>query len=161
MSKKILIVGGCGFIGHNLALELKKVGHEPYVIDSLAINNIYSIEDTEFENKELYTSILKKRIQLLKDNKIFLKVMDARDYHATSSCYAEFNPDIIIHLAAVSHANKSNKDPKSTFDHSLRTLEKEKKSTLFICRQVWFMGNLIIKKFPKIIFVNQLEFMGL
>ena len=49
--------------------------------------------------------------------------MDARDYHATSSCYAEFNPDIIIHLAAVSHANKSNKDPKSTFDHSLRTLE--------------------------------------
>lgn len=123
MSKKILIVGGCGFIGHNLALELKKVGHEPYVVDSLAINNINSIEDTEFENKELYTSILKKRIQLLKDNKIFLKVMDARDYHATSSCYAEFNPDIIIHLAAVSHANKSNKDPKSTFDHSLRTLE--------------------------------------
>ena len=44
MSKKILIVGGCGFIGHNLALELKKVGHEPYVIDSLAINNIYSID---------------------------------------------------------------------------------------------------------------------
>ena len=123
MSKKILIVGGCGFIGHNLALELKKVGHEPYVVDSLAINNINSIEDTEFENKELYTSILKKRIQLLKDNKIFLKVIDARDHHATSSCYAEFNPDIIIHLAAVSHANKSNKDPKSTFDHSLRTLE--------------------------------------
>ena len=123
MSKKILIVGGCGFIGHNLALELKKVGHEPYVVDSLAINNINSIEDTEFENKELYTSILKKRIQLLKDNKIFLKVLDARDYHATSSCYAEFDPDIIIHLAAVSHANKSNKDPKSTFDHSLRTLE--------------------------------------
>ena len=123
MSKKILIVGGCGFIGHNLALELKKVGHEPYVVDSLAINNINSIEDNEFENKELYTSILKKRIQLLKDNKIFLKVIDARDYHATSSCYAEFNPDIIIHLAAVSHANKSNKDPKSTFDHSLRTLE--------------------------------------
>ena len=26
-------------------------------------------------------------------------------------------------MAAVSHANKSNKDPHSTFDHSLRTLE--------------------------------------
>jgi len=28
-----------------------------------------------------------------------------------------------VHLAAVSHANKSNKDPHNTFDHSLRTLE--------------------------------------
>ena len=37
--------------------------------------------------------------------------------------YMMINPDIIIHLAAVSHANKSNKDPHSTFDHSFRTLE--------------------------------------
>ena len=28
-----------------------------------------------------------------------------------------------MHLAAASHANRSNKDPHSTFDHSLRTLE--------------------------------------
>ena len=26
MSKRILLVGGCGFIGHNLALHLKKKG---------------------------------------------------------------------------------------------------------------------------------------
>jgi nucleoside-diphosphate-sugar epimerase len=30
---------------------------------------------------------------------------------------------VIVHLAAVAHANRSNKDPYSTFDHSLRTLE--------------------------------------
>ena len=30
---------------------------------------------------------------------------------------------MVIQLAAVSHANKSNKDPYSTFDHSFRTLE--------------------------------------
>ena len=35
----------------------------------------------------------------------------------------DLDPNIVIHLAAVSHANKSNKDPYSTFDHSLRTLE--------------------------------------
>ena len=40
-----------------------------------------------------------------------------------SKIYNDIDPDIIIHLAAVSHANKSNKDPHSTFDHSLRTLE--------------------------------------
>ena len=32
-------------------------------------------------------------------------------------------PNVLIHLAAVSHSNRSNKDPYSTFDHSLRTLE--------------------------------------
>ncbi len=123
MKKKILLVGGCGFIGHNLAIELSNRGHKPYVIDSLAINNIYSIKDTDFENKKLYTLILNNRIDLLKKHKIPLKVLDARDYHLTSQSYSDFDPDVIVHLAAISHANKSNKDPKSTFDHSLRTLE--------------------------------------
>ena len=54
---------------------------------------------------------------------IKLIIQDARDYHAVSKTYSDINPDIIIHLAAVSHANKSNKDPHSTFDHSFRTLE--------------------------------------
>ena len=35
----------------------------------------------------------------------------------------EIEPHIIVQLAAVSHANRSNKDPYSTFDHSFRTLE--------------------------------------
>ena len=39
--KKILLVGGCGFIGHNLALYLKKIGHIPVIVDSLSVNNIY------------------------------------------------------------------------------------------------------------------------
>ena len=30
---------------------------------------------------------------------------------------------MVVQLAAVSHANKSNKDPYNTFDHSMRTLE--------------------------------------
>ena len=32
-------------------------------------------------------------------------------------------PDVIVQLAAVAHANRANKDPYSTFDHSMRTLE--------------------------------------
>ena len=122
-NKKILLVGGCGFIGHNLSLNLKKKGAIPIVVDSLSVNNILSFADNEIKNKKLYSSILNNRIELLNSNKIKLIIQDARDYHAISRIYNEISPDIIIHLAAVSHANKSNKDPHSTFDHSLRTLE--------------------------------------
>ena len=40
-----------------------------------------------------------------------------------SKLYAEIKPEVIVHLAAVSHAGRSNKNPHTTFDHSLRTLE--------------------------------------
>lgn len=129
-NKKILLVGGSGFIGHNLSIYLKNKGHEPYIVDSLSVNNILSFTNDEVKNKKLYSSILNNRLDLIQKNKIKLTVQDARDYHAICRLYDEINPDIIIHLAAVSHANKSNKDPHNTFDHSLRTLE----NTLDFCR---------------------------
>lgn len=123
MKKKILLVGGCGFIGHNLALELSKCGHEPIIVDSLSINNIYSLDNKEILNQKLYKAILDNRIRLLKENEIDLIIQDVRDYNSISTLYSQIKPDVIIHLAAVSHANRSNKDPHTTFDHSLRTLE--------------------------------------
>ena len=122
-NKKILLVGGSGFIGHNLALYLKEKNANPYIVDSLSINNLYSLDNEEIKNKNLYSAILNNRIDLLKKKKIELIIKDARDHLAVSKIYKQIDPDIIIHLAAVSHANKSNKDPHTTFDNSLRTLE--------------------------------------
>ena len=42
--RRIALIGGAGFIGHNLALRLKRLGAEPFVVDSLAVNNYYSIK---------------------------------------------------------------------------------------------------------------------
>lgn len=123
MKKRILLVGGSGFIGHNLALNLKTRGHEPFIVDSLSINNLLSFTDKEIKNKQLYSKILNKRIELINKSNINFNVIDARDYHLISKIYSDINPDVIIHLAAVSHANKSNKSPHTTFDNSLRTLE--------------------------------------
>ena len=122
-NKNILLVGGCGFIGHNLALKLVEKNYNVSIVDSLAVNNLLSFTDNSIVNKNLYRSILNNRIKLLNNKKVNLFIEDARNYHAISKLYENINPSIIIHLAAVSHANKSNKDPHSTFDHSLRTLE--------------------------------------
>ena len=53
-SKKIALIGGAGFIGHNLALALKERGHIPLIIDSLAVNNMLSFTDKEIKNRKLY-----------------------------------------------------------------------------------------------------------
>ena len=44
MKKKILIIGGAGFIGHNLALSLIKEKYQVKIIDSLSVNNLKSIK---------------------------------------------------------------------------------------------------------------------
>ncbi len=120
--KKILLIGGCGFIGHNLAIHLKKLNFDVTIVDGLSVNNLYNFKDN-IGNNEFYRTVLNNRLDLLNENKINYQITDARDYHALSKLISSYKPDFIIHLAAVSHANKSNKDPHSTFDHSLRTLE--------------------------------------
>ena len=92
---------------------------------SLQVNHIgyYLSSHIENANSERYIGFLNERLALLRQKKIHLHIIDVRDYHITSSVINSINPDYVVHLAAIAHANKSNKDPFSTFDHSLRTLE--------------------------------------
>jgi nucleoside-diphosphate-sugar epimerase len=122
--KKVLILGGCGFIGHNLAMGLSE-DYQVSIVDSLQINNLYSLENNKdnLPNPELSKTIIEDRLKIINDKNFNFLIQDLRDYHATSRIFSEIQPDIVIHLAAVSHANRSNKDPHTTFDHSLRTLE--------------------------------------
>lgn len=124
-NKKIALVGGGGFIGHNLALELKRRGADVHIIDGLSVNNMLFLSQTstDIPNKEVYQSFIQERLRLLNENKIPLHVTDARDYPKLSKTLTDIEPDVVVLLAAVSHANRSNKDPYSTFDHSFRTLE--------------------------------------
>ena len=123
--KRVLIIGGAGFIGHNLALKLKEKNADVSIIDGLIVNNLYAIQQNKLilPYPKLASTILKERQKLLKKAKIKFHIEDARNYYKLSSLFNDIKPQIVIHLAAVSHANKSNKDPHSTFDHSLRTLE--------------------------------------
>ena len=123
--KRIALIGGAGFIGHNLALTLTCKGAEVSVIDGLQINNFLAFQCANEARQEngLYSAFIDERLQLLRSAGIPIYVQDARDYHALSSLINHIRPDAIVHLAAVAHAGKSNKDPYSTFDHSLRTLE--------------------------------------
>lgn len=123
--RRVTIIGGAGFIGHNLALHLKALGADVSVIDGLEVNNLMSVlaNTDKLPYPRLSHLVLMERLRLLEQAGIPMYVQDARDYHALSRLLATTRPQVIFHLAAVSHANRSNKDPFSTFDHSLRTLE--------------------------------------
>lgn len=122
--RRIAIIGGAGFIGHNLALSLARSGATVDAVDSLQVNNLlWFASRPELAHRELFLAMLNQRLDLLRAAGIPLHPQDARDYHALSRILDDIKPDVIVHLAAVSHAGRSNKDPFSTFDHSLRTLE--------------------------------------
>ena len=122
--KRVALIGGAGFIGHNLALALQKRGAEPHIVDSLQVNNLGAFSNASNDpNKTLYMNLIYERLDALHGEGIPLHVIDARDYHMLSRCLTDIKPDAIVQLAAVAHANRSNKDPFTTFDHSFRTLE--------------------------------------
>ena len=123
--KRIALVGGAGFIGHSLALQLKVLGAEVEVIDGLSVNNLlhYTGLPPGSPNRELYIKIIQQRLSKLQAAEVPVHVQDARDYHALSLTLDKVKPQVVVHLAAIAHATKSNKDPMSTFGHSLRTLE--------------------------------------
>ena len=123
--RRIVLIGGAGFIGHSLALSLAHQGATVDVVDSLQVNNLlqFASNNGEFKNRDLYLRILNRRLELLNKTGVLLHPVDARDYHALCRVLGQIKPQVIVHLAAVAHAGRSNKDPYSTFDHNLRTLE--------------------------------------
>ena len=148
--RRIALIGGAGFIGHNLALRLIAEGAEVAVVDSLQVNNLLTfIGEGGPENRGLYTRMLHERLALLDRAGVPLYVQDARDYAALTNILKRIQPDTIVQLAAVAHANRSNKDPHSTFDHSLRTLENALDySRGTIAHFVYFSSSMVYGNFP-------------
>ena len=124
--RRIVLIGGAGFIGHNLALELKLRGADVSVVDGLQVNSLLSLHDDSTSamlERDLYLAMINERLELLRAAQIPVYVEDARDYMRMSLLMTRLQPQVVVLLAAVSHASRSNKDPYHTFDHSFRTLE--------------------------------------
>ena len=69
-NKRVLIIGGAGFIGHNLALSLREKKAKVSIIDGLSVNNFYSVKNNinNLRFPELSLKILIERQELLKKN---------------------------------------------------------------------------------------------
>jgi len=70
-NRKIALVGGAGFIGHHLAIELKRKGANVEIIDSLQVNNLLKFAvRTGDKNRDLYYHFINERLNLLRSANI-------------------------------------------------------------------------------------------
>ena len=150
--KKILIIGGCGFIGHNLSIFLKNKGFFVDIIDNLGVNNLKSIRYEHKDKKKIriYSNFLKERLTLLKKNKIKVNNVDAKNLKELKKKFLKIKPDVVIHLAAVSHADRSNKTPNYTFKNSFITLQNSLESIRVLnSHLIFFSSSMVYGDFKK------------
>ena len=150
--KRIALIGGAGFIGHHLALYLKEQGADVFVIDGLSVNNLLYLHSTDLDipgDRALYIKMVNSRLELLMNAGIPLHVEDARHYNEVANVLTKIDPQVIIVLAAVSHASRSNKNPFDTFDHSIRTLENALDSARKRVEHfIYFSSSMVYGHFP-------------
>lgn len=93
---KVLVTGGLGFIGSNLARELVKKGHEVSVIDNLMLGVLENVKDIE------------DKIQIIEG-----------DVGRTEDLEKAGRPEILFHMAASSSSPMFQKDLKGCFRNNI------------------------------------------
>jgi len=117
------LVGGAGFIGHNLALELRKQGHDCLVVDNLMwnslVDNVMSRDDMR---RKLNGRFFEQRFDLMREAGVIMKNADARNMVDLTNVLEWFQPTEIVHLSAISSAVDARRNPGLCFDLQLVTL---------------------------------------
>ncbi len=90
--KKVLVTGGAGFIGSHLSYHFLKEGSEVLILDNLFVGNKEFIPE----------GALFKKIDIRSEN--------------LADIINEFEPDVIVHLAAIHYIPYCNANPEETFD---------------------------------------------
>lgn len=145
--ERVMLIGGAGFIGHNLALRLREASVETMVVDNLMVNSLIDnvfVAKQEGAQRRLYQNFLLDRFTLMRDAGVELRNADARNMADLSRAFDEFQPTKAVHLSAIASAVEARKDPGLCFDLQLITL----RNVVELCRlthdrvdQVMFMSS--------------------
>lgn len=106
-NKKVLVTGGCGYIGSHTIVDLIDHGFEVVSVD----NNVNS-----------YPEVM-KGIEKIVGKEVYNYSLDLCDFEATRKIFEE-HPDIagVIHFAALKSVNESVAKPLAYFNNNLNSL---------------------------------------
>jgi len=99
---KILITGGVGFIGHNVARRLFESDHDVMIVDNLTDYGIIPSDEHDY--------IIRERMKLIPSG-IRVREIDIESPHI-EHVFREFNPETIVHLASFPRQRVVNSNPQ-------------------------------------------------
>ena len=104
--QKILITGAAGFIGYHLSKSLLEDGIIVFGVDNL--NNYYDtdLKDQRLKRLKSFRNFSFKKIDLINEKKL-------------NNVFLNFNPSIVIHLAAQAGVRYSIENPRAYLDSNL------------------------------------------
>jgi len=112
--KKVLVVGGDGFIGWPLSLRLSNLGYSVLIIDNLSRRNIdKELGSNSLSNIETIENRLKTWKKLTNNDIMFENVNVSSDYDRLVTVMKEFMPNTIVHLGEQRSAPYSMKNTKT------------------------------------------------
>ena len=138
--KRILITGGCGFIGSHTSLALLKKGYELVIVDSLVNSFPIVIEKIK--------SLLKNSDPKL-ENHIHLKVCDLCDFNLLKRVFQEYSNDnpisAVMHFAGLKAVSDSISFPLKYWNSNVAgTINLLKVMDEFNCRNLVFSSSATI-----------------
>ena len=95
IQKKVLVVGGAGYIGSHTCLVLAERGYQPVVFDNLSNGHAEFVKWGPLE------------------------MGDIRDRDRLDEVFAKYQPEAVLHFAALIEVGESVKDPASFYDNNV------------------------------------------
>jgi nucleoside-diphosphate-sugar epimerase len=99
---RILVTGGCGFIGHRVVEQLQQLGHQVRVIDNMTRYGIIPWEEHNYLVQE------RKRVF---NTETIMHQVDIES-SIVETVFEMFMPEIVIHLASIPRQRVVNNNPR-------------------------------------------------
>ncbi len=130
--ERILVTGGCGYIGSHTTLELLSLGYEVVVVDNLDNSSEESL----------------RRVEKLTGKSVTFYKADIRDEKALETIFTSHSFTAVIHFAALKAVGESCRQPLKYYDNNvggtvtlLRVMEKFNVKKIIFSSSATVYGN--------------------